>query len=235
MAKNEVLSPQLITNSQMVYLVWEAADRDALQAYAPEGYRISDQGTVYMNQYWVTDQNQHSNGAHPNGWGAYSLTYLGIELADHDLFDGTPCRWWTHYYNSSENMRKYASDRGIPTGTGRTHLDISDTACEAVTYIDEKPVIRSKMTFKNELSPVVSGQLLYLTRSTKGQLEKGRYPFVGNVMQGYECQSVEFLDPSSPFYDLRPKDPLNVTFGFYSPNLSFVYPGGQQGHEDAPF
>jgi len=234
MSEPKVLSPQLITNSEMVYLVWEAADKEALARYAPEGYRVSDQGTVYMNQYWVTDQLKHSNGAHPNGWGAYSLTYLGVELADHDLVDGTPCRWWTHYYNSSETMRTYASDRGIPAAPGRTHLSISGTAVEATTFIDEKPMIRSNVTFESRQSPTISGQLLYLTRHN-GKLEKGRYPFVGNVMESFECQSVEFLAPNSAFYDLRPADPLTVTFGFYSPNLTFVYPGGQQMADEQPF
>jgi hypothetical protein len=38
---------------------------------------------------------------------------------------------------------------------------------------------------------------------------------------------MEFLDPEHPIYALRPADPLEVTWGFYSPNASFCYPGGE--------
>jgi hypothetical protein len=31
---------------------------------------------------------------------------------------------------------------------------------------------------------------------------------------------LEFLDRSHPNYDLMPKSPLEVTFGFYSPDIS---------------
>jgi len=39
--------------------------------------------------------------------------------------------------------------------------------------------------------------------------------------------SLEFLDPSNSVYALRPADPLDIKFGFYSPSSSFCYPGGQ--------
>ena len=35
------------------------------------------------------------------------------------------------------------------------------------------------------------------------------------------------FDPSHPLYALRPREPLTVTFGFYSPAVSFCYPGGE--------
>ncbi len=234
MSDPKVLSPQLITDSDMVYLCFEAEDQDALRSFAPEGFQAGEPGTVFLNQYWVTDKDKHSNGSHPNGWGAYSLTYMGVELVGHDLHDGTPCRWWTHYYDSSSRMVEYASDRGIPAASGRTDLDISDDGVVATTYIGEKPVIRSVCKFSDAVSPVISGQLLYLTRKD-GQFEKGRYPFVGVTREDFEVRSLEFLDPESPFYGLRPKQPLNITFGFFSPNLTFCYPGGQQKFEETSF
>jgi hypothetical protein len=35
------------------------------------------------------------------------------------------------------------------------------------------------------------------------------------------------LAPGHPVYALRPADPLEVTWGFYSPKASFCYPGGE--------
>jgi hypothetical protein len=38
---------------------------------------------------------------------------------------------------------------------------------------------------------------------------------------------VDFLDETHAAYALRPADPLTITFGFYSPAISFCYPGGE--------
>jgi hypothetical protein len=73
----------------------------------------------------------------------------------------------------------------------------------------------------------VTGQLRYLTR-VDGQLVSGRYPFVMDAAETFEVESVEFLGagPES-LHALRPAGPLQVTFGFYSPSISFCYPGGE--------
>ncbi len=38
---------------------------------------------------------------------------------------------------------------------------------------------------------------------------------------------MEFLDPSHSIYALCPASPLEVTWGFYSPDAAFCYPGGE--------
>jgi hypothetical protein len=72
-----------------------------------------------------------------------------------------------------------------------------------------------------------TGQLRYLTR-VDGQLVSGRYPFVMDAAETFEVESVDFLDgcPKS-LQALRPAEPLQVTFGFYTPSISFCYPGGE--------
>ena len=230
-----VLSPQLITGAQVLYLCFEAEDQEAARALVPGGFEAGEPATVFLNQYWVQREDLHSNAGFPGSWGAYTLTYMGVELAGHDLYDGMPCRWWTHYYNSSPSMREYASAHGLPAlGGGRTELEMSDDLIVATTYIDDKPVIRSRATYDNQVSPPVPGQLLYLTKRD-GEFELGRYPFVGGVMENLDVKSIEFLDESSPFYALRPKQPLNVTFGVCFPDLAFCYPGGQQKFGETPF
>ena len=49
-----------------------------------------------------------------------------------------------------------------------------------------------------------------------------------DAAETFEVESVEFLGagPES-LQALRPADPLQVTFGFYSPSISFCYPGGE--------
>ena len=65
-----------------------------------------------MNQYVVDSSDQTS------GFGGPDLG--GLDVPDDS---GTPGRWWTHYFNSSADMRAYASERGVPASAGRTTLD----------------------------------------------------------------------------------------------------------------
>jgi len=116
-------APQLITAARMLYAVWLPADPDAAAALVPEGLRAAEGAPVYLNQYVVDDAAQASGGAHPDGFGAYSLTYLGIDLAGLDTEDGTPGRWWTHYFNSrnvtARPQRSRSRPRRRPTGRRR--------------------------------------------------------------------------------------------------------------------
>lgn len=235
MTDQMVLSPQLITGAEVLYTCYEAADQDAARALVPQGFEAPDPAIVFLNQYWVQGENAHSNAGFPGDWGPYTLTYMGMEIAGHDLYEGMPCRWWTHYFNSSPSMHDYAAAHGLPARKGgRTELEIADTEVTVTTYLDDKPVIRSHATFSAKDSPPVPGQLLYLTERS-GEMELGRYPFVGSVKEDIAVQSIEFLDPDSPIYGLRPKQPLNITFAVYFPDLAFCYPGGQQKFGETPF
>src|SRR5579884_1240591 len=116
--------PQLITNSRMLYLVWIPADPDGVAKLVPEGLTPAEDGACYMNQY-VVDRADQTSAVGGEGFGAYSLTYLGADLAGLDTEAGVPGRWWTHYFNSSEAMSRYARAHGVPAGEpGRTTLEL---------------------------------------------------------------------------------------------------------------
>src|SRR5574337_823926 len=222
-------APQLIANSEMLYLVWVPADPDAVRALVPEGLTASPRGEVFMNQYLVRDALQTSNGQEvADAFGAYSLTYLGADLAGLDTEAGTPGRWWTHYFNSSEPMARYAAERGVPATRGETTLEVTAISVVATTSIDGVPTIRT--TARIDESPLTrgTGQLRYITRGADGFVS-GRYPFVMDSAGGFAVEKLEFLDPDSDVYALRPADPLEVTFGFYSPDITFCYPA-DEGH-----
>lgn len=68
-----------------------------------------------------------------------------------------------------------------------------------------------------------------------GEYEVGRYPFVGVVQQDFELVSLEFLDPASSVYQLRPKQPFNVKTALFTPKLTVCYPGGQQKLSETQF
>ncbi len=219
MSESGLVAPQMVINSRMLYFGWIPEDPDALARLLPPALRPIANRQLFMNQYVVDADEQTS------GFGAYSLTYCGPDL-DRTAPDGqTPSRWWTHYFNSSAPMRSYAAERGVPATPGRTTLELSGDTLVATTYSDDTPVIRS--TAKVGLpGATASGQLSYIT-DTGGQLVDGIYPWIATLVDPWEVTSLEFLEPSHSVYALRPASPLQVTWGFYSPNASFCYPGGE--------
>jgi hypothetical protein len=211
----------------MLYIVWLPADPEAAAALVPDELEAAPGAPVYLNQYVVDDAAQTSNAGSADGFGAYSLTYLGVDLAGLDLEDGTPARWWTHYFDSSTTMVRYAAAHGIPAGAGETELELDGGTLVATTRLDGEEAIRTTSRVNVGTPPRAAGQLRYITR-VDGQLVSGRYPFVMDAAQAFEAQSVDFVGggPES-LGALRPADPLRVTFGFYSPSISFCYPGGE--------
>ena len=219
-------APQLITDARMLYLVWKPADPDAAAALVPAGLTPTDGSLCYMNQYVVDDESQISSAGEPDSFGSYELTYLGVDLAGLDTEAGVPARWWTHYMNSSEAMNRYAAAHGVPVAAGRTELGLDGRTLTATTISGGTPVIRTRCDVVVGDPARGTGQLRYITR-VDGELVSGRYPFVADFAAEFEVVSLEFLDSSHPTWDLRPADPLEVTFGFYSPAISFCYPGGE--------
>ncbi|MFG3706499.1 hypothetical protein ACGF7U_17460 [Micromonospora sp. NPDC047670] len=217
----ELAAPQLVVNSRMIYFGWVPADPDAVAALVPEGLEPAPNRQVFMNQYVVDDAAQTS------GFGAYSLTYLGPDLSGVDAPDGvTPGRWWTHYVNSSPVVRDYATARGVPASAGTTTIEVTGHRLVATTAADGVPVIRTTARVGRTGDAVNRGQLRYLTR-LDGTLLSGNYPFVAEPVDPFEIESVEFLAPEHPVYALRPAEPLDIVWGFYSPRASFAYPGGE--------
>ncbi len=220
----DLVPPQLVVNSRMLYFGWIPADPEAVAALTHPSLRPAENGAVFMNQYVVDDDEQTS------GFGKYSLTYCGPDLAGHDVPDdsGTPGRWWTHYFNSNAGMRDYTSARGVPATPGRTTLELSGGTIVATTYSEDTAVIRTTAKAADTSSVVGRGQLHYITDVAGEGLLLGRYPFVAPLADGWEVTSLEFLEPNHPVYALRPADPLQVTWGFFSPSATFAYPGGTE-------
>lgn len=136
-----------------------------------------------------------------------------------------PGRWWIGYLNSDPGMRAYAARRGVPATAGTTTLEVADGILTATTADGGTPVIRTTVRV-GEVATTGRGQLRYVT-AVDGQLISGLYPFHSPMVDPWELLSLEFLAPDHPLYVLRPADPLQVTWGFYSPSASFAYPGGE--------
>ena len=210
--------PQLVTNSRMLYFGWVPADPDAVARLVHPGREPN--GNVFMNQYVVDRPEQAS------GFGAYSLTYIGSDLVGQDADENTPGRWWTHYFNSSPVVRAYAGERGVPASPGETTLEIEDGILTATTSAEGAPIIRTRVRVGDPGDVTATGQLVYVTEIGE-DLVSGRYPYVAGLVDPWEVLSLEFLDPDHSVYALRPADPLQILWGFYSPTASFCYPGGE--------
>ncbi|MEW6474196.1 MAG: hypothetical protein AB1679_18240 [Actinomycetota bacterium] len=220
--------PQVIVGARGFYAVWLPADPDAVAKLVPEGLTPAEGCPVFMNQYRVDDPAQTSSYGLDDAFGSYSLTYLGADLANLDAAPEVPGRWWTHYFNSSEPMSRYAEAHGVPAvfGSAETTLEIDGSRYVGTTILDGAPVLRTIATV--ELGNLVraTGQLRYITR-VGGGFTSGRYAFVADIAETLNIESIEFLDPNHPIYQLRPADPLTVTFGIYYADMSFCYPGGE--------
>jgi hypothetical protein len=226
MAGNRLIAPQLIANARMLYLDWVPGDPQAVAGLVPQALRPDARGCVFMNQYIVDRPEQTSNAGLPGSFGAYSLTYLGADLEGLDAQPGTPGRWWTHYLNSSPDMIDYALRRGVPAEAGETVFEWSGDRLTATTLSGGRAMIRTTSTVRVGSGNHANGQLRYITR-VDGALVSGRYPFVMRAASEFRVEAIEFLDRRHPLYALRPKQPLDVTFGFYSPDITFCYPGGE--------
>ncbi|WP_165945336.1 acetoacetate decarboxylase family protein [Micromonospora sp. KC723] len=212
--------PQLVVDSRTLHVSWLPADPDGVAALVPPGLRPQADRQVFMNQYVVDDASQTS------GFGAYSLTYLGVALVGVDAPGGaTPGGWWTHYVTSSPRVRDYAAARGAPAVLGRTTVDIRGDLLVAETTADGEPVIRARARVGHTGHEVRRGHHRYFT-TRDGELLSGVYPFISEPVTPFEIESVEFLAPGHPTYTMRPENPLLVPWGFYAPRTSFAYPGG---------
>lgn len=220
MAATELRPPQLVVNSRMLYVCWVPADPQATAALLPQGLEPAANRAVFMNQYVVDREEQTSH------FGAYSLTYMGLDLEGLDAEPGTPGRFWTHYLNSSAGMRAYTQARGVPATPGTTTIELQGDTVVATTFDNDRPVIRSTVRVGTETGSA-RGHLRYFTR-LDGRLMSGRYAYVGEPVTQFEVVKLEFLDPGHSSYTLRPSEPLEITSGFYAPRMSFCYPGGEE-------
>lgn len=218
---SELAAPQMVINSQMLYTSWTPADPEAAAALLPDGVPMA--GPAYMNQYVVRSDDQTS------GFGAYSLTYLGLDIEGMTDPEGVlPGRYMLFYFNSSPVMREYTiREYDLPAEPGETALEIDESSVVATTSVGGAEVIRTEASFGSGIAMVARGQLTYV-REKGGKFMAGNFPYIADMADGFEVRSIDFLDSSHPCWALRPTDPLQVetAVSFYSPNDSFVYPGG---------
>jgi len=221
-------APQLVIDAWMLYIGFEA-DPAAIKAILPPGLEPNPSNMVVMNMYTVPDPFQTS------GFGAYTLTYLTVQVKGQDAYTmgsstGEPGRYWIGYFNSSEIVRAFTSKVGIPAEPGSTKLTKEDGKLKAVLEVDGKPFIEATAQVGDEFQSIVAGHLNYfgLRKIQKNgseitQIMKFPIPYISRAVKT-ENPIVTFKMPENhPLYRLKP---IKINWAAYVKG-SFVYPQEQ--------
>lgn len=218
--------PQLVTNAWMFIAAYKA-DPKVLKELLPDGLEPHPNNHIVMNMYTVPDPAQTS------GFGAYTLTYLTVELKDHDSYvmgqdSGYPGRYFVFYFNSSPGMRDFTTKAGIPAEEGMTVTTVDDGKLKAVLTVDGKPLIESTADVGSELGPSGGGHLNYFgniksKRDGKAMHQVVKYPipFIGAVVETKNPKIVFNVPTDHPLNEIKPMaDPAWAVWM----RGSFVYP-----------
>jgi acetoacetate decarboxylase len=223
----ELPAPQLVTDAWMLLVGFEA-DPEALKAILPPGLEPNPSNMVVMNMYTVPDPSQTS------GFGAYTLTYLTVQLKDQDSYimgstTGEPGRYFAFYFNSSELMRNFAKKVGIPAEEGMTKQTKENGKLTSVLEVGGKPFIVATADVGDEFQPAVGGHLNYfgLNKTQMDgkeimQIMKYPIPFVVRTVKT-ENAKVEFTKNIPKKHPLNRLKPKKIVWASYMKG-SFVYP-----------
>ena len=228
--------PQLVTGAWMFIAAYKA-DPATLKALLPEGLEPNPAGQVVINMYTVPTAEQTS------GFGAYTLTYLTVELKDQDSYDMNdenvkyPGRYFIHYYNSSPKMRSFTKKIGIPAMEGMTTTVVENGKLTATLTIDGKPMIVSTADVGDTPGNFTGGHFNYfgLIRTEKNgkavnQVVKYPIPWNGGTVD-LANPKIKFMAPEGhPLNKVIPT--ADLTWAIWIKG-SFVYPQQQVIHEYA--
>jgi acetoacetate decarboxylase len=220
-------APQLVTDAWMFIAAYKA-DPETLKALLPPGLEPNPAGHIVINMYTVPTATQTS------GFGAYTLTYLTVELKDQDSYvlgsDTTiPGRYFVQYFNSSPSMREYTKKIGIPAGEGMTTTTVKDGKLTAVLEVGGQKLIEATAEVGSDLGNFGGGHLNYFglitsekDGKTVSQVVKYPIPWVGGTVE-MKNPKIKFSVPED--HPLNKIKPLSETpdWAIWTKG-SFVYP-----------
>ena len=217
----ELLPPQLVVNCRMMFLSYVPAGPGAIDEALPAGLGLTPvESRAVVLVHYVVDRDEQTSG-----FGAYSLSYICFDVVGHDADADTPGRWFSHYFISSPRVRDYAIESGIPATDGVTTLEFEGDTLVATATVDGRPLIRSRARTTGEIGEITGGQLMVLS-ALDGRVMRNRHAVIMERAKAFEMRSISFLDPGHPIHPFRPREPLELVFGFHAPRASFCYPGG---------
>jgi acetoacetate decarboxylase len=227
-------TPQLIRGARML-IVGYAADPEALAEVLPPGLRPHPNNLVQINMYEVgADQT--------SGFGAFSLTYLTVEIDGHDSLaaEGAlaiPGRYVAYYWNSSPRVLTYARETsGFPAMYGERRAVLDDGELTSVLSLDGRDVITMRAAVTENGTGTLGGHLNYYTRRQVPRPEGGRcaidelieipIPFVVDTYDA-AVSEIRFDFPDGhPAARLAPSSPLSTPSLMWA-DVTFTYSAGR--------
>lgn len=229
MTKNNIPpAPQLVTDAWMLMMGFKP-DPGAIRSFLPRGLEPHPNNMVVINLYAVPDPSQTS------GFGAYTLTYITIQIKDHDSYImgsdvGEPGRFWVSYFNSSEVVRDFTRSVGISAEPGVTTLTKRKGRLKAVLEVAGQVFVEATADVGNKLQAAVGGHLNYFTKgklqgdsSDATQIIKFPIPFVSRPVRTENTSLIFKMSENHPLYSLKP---ISIEWAGYVKG-SFVYPQHQ--------
>jgi acetoacetate decarboxylase len=228
-------APQLIKNARMI-IVGYRADPSALAAVLPPGLSPHPNNLVQMNMYEVQAEQT-------SGFGAFSLTYLTVEIDGRDSLaaDGTlpiPGRCFAYYWNSSPRVVTYAREKaGIPAMPGVRRAQIDNGTLISTLSVDDRDVITARASVTDTPLGTLGGHLNYYAHREIPRPEGGAaaiselielpLPFIVDMYEA-TVEGISFDFPAGhPAGQLAPIDPLEVPSVLYG-DVTFTYSMGRQ-------
>ena len=212
--------PQLVTGAWMFIAAYKA-DPEVLKSMLPAGLKPHPNNHIVINMYTVPDKNQTS------GFGAYTLTYLTVEVDGNDSYvmdsDITyPGRYFVQYYNSSPRMREFTKAVGIPAQEGMTTTVVKDGVLTAKLEVDGKTMIKATAEVGSELGGFGGGHLNYFGyMKDKGKVVKYPIPWNGGTVSMANPKIMIKAPKGHTLSKLKPLGP--PTWAIWTKG-SFVYP-----------
>jgi len=220
--------PQLVTDAWMLMMGFKT-DPDAIKSFLPIGLEPNPSNMIVINMYTVPDASQTS------GFGDYTLTYVTVQLKDQDSYimgspTGEPGRYFVFYFNSSELVRTFTREIGIPAEPGFTKVTNENGKLKAVLEVEGKIFIEATADVSDKLEQAIGGHLNYFglkkvqkNGSEVTQIIKYPIPFVSRPVKT-ENPIITFKMPTDhPLYHLNP---IKIEWANYVKG-SFVYPQPQ--------
>ena len=227
--------PQLIKDARMIIICYRA-DIDAIQEVLPPGLEAHPDGLVQMNMYEVAAE-------HTSGLGAFSLTYLSVEVAGHDSYaaEGAmpiPGRYFAYYWNSSPRVCAYVRESiGVRAMPGQRRVESRDGKLLSILNLEGRDVIKVTASNSEESVGSVGGHLHYYSerqllapqggQPVVSELLEFPLPFLAELYSA-QIEDIEFDFPDEhPAARLAPLSPLETPSVMYA-DVTFTYSMGRQ-------
>lgn len=234
----QIPAPQLVKDAQALVIGYEA-DPEVLESVLPPGLEPHPNNLVQMNMYRVPSTTQ--TGHLP----PYSLTYLTVEIADHDSSAiseaggemSIPGRYWVGYWNDSPQMQSFVRETmGIPCMPGSCSWETEGDELTSTLTVDDEPVITTMASVDDDQIDTLSGHLNYYAHRQIpdpsggtpqiSELVEIPIPFICELASA-QVSDVEFDFPEgSSFQQFAPVEPLSTPSVLYG-TITITYSQGR--------